>query len=52
MRPKTGIASYMQNGGKLEEAVKMAGHRSTQTTKLYDHSGDSITLDEVKRITI
>jgi hypothetical protein len=28
------------------------GHESPRTTKLYDRTGDEITLDEVERITI
>jgi hypothetical protein len=30
----------------------MAAHESPRTTKLYDHTGDEITLDEVERIAI
>jgi hypothetical protein len=30
----------------------MAAHESPCTTKLYDRTGDEITLDEVERITI
>jgi hypothetical protein len=30
----------------------MAAHESPHTTKLYDHTGDEITLDGVERITI
>ena len=29
----------------------MAAHESPRTTKLYDRTGDEITLDEVERIT-
>ena len=29
-----------------------SGHESPRTTKLYDRTGDEITLDEVERITI
>jgi hypothetical protein len=31
---------------------EMAAHESPRTTKLYDRTGDEITLDEVERITI
>ncbi len=48
----TGITNYMQNGGELKEAQKMAAHESARTTGLYDRSDDSITLDEIERITI
>jgi hypothetical protein len=30
----------------------MAAHESPKTTKLYDRTGDAITLDEVERIKI
>jgi hypothetical protein len=36
----------------LEDAQEMAAHESPRTTKLYDRTGDEITLDEVERITI
>jgi hypothetical protein len=39
-------------GGTLENAQAMAAHESRRTTKLYDRTGDEITLDEVERIAI
>ena len=39
-------------GGTLEKAQKMANHESAKTTKLYDRPEDTITLDEIERITI
>ena len=48
----TGITAYLDNGGVLEHAQSMAAHESPRTTKLYDRTGDEITLDEVDRITI
>jgi hypothetical protein len=38
--------------GTLENAQAMAAHESPRTTKLYDRTGDGITLDEVERINI
>jgi site-specific recombinase XerD len=38
--------------GTLENAQLMAAHESPRTTKLYDRTGDEITLDEVERIVI
>jgi hypothetical protein len=35
-----------------ENAQVMAAHESPRTTKLYDRTGDEITLDEVERINI
>jgi site-specific recombinase XerD len=48
----TGITAYLEAGGTLENAQAMAAHESPRTTKLYDRTGDAITLDEVERITI
>jgi integrase/recombinase XerD len=48
----TGITAYMDAGGTLENAQRMAAHESPRTTKLYDRTGDEITLDEVERIRI
>ena len=48
----TGITAYLENGGTLENAQLMAAHESLRTTKLYDRTGDEITLDEVERIAI
>jgi integrase/recombinase XerD len=36
----------------LENAAMIAAHESPRTTKLYDRTGDEITLDEVERIVI
>jgi site-specific recombinase XerD len=48
----TGITNYLEHGGTLEKAQQMAAHESPKTTKLYDRTDDSITLDEVERIAI
>ena len=48
----TGITNYLQNGGSLEHARALASHESSQTTRLYDHSGDKLSLDEIERIRI
>jgi len=48
----TGITAYLDAGGTLENAEAMAAHESPRTTKLYDRTGDEITLDEVERIAI
>jgi len=48
----TGITAYLEAGGSLENAQAMAAHESPRTTKLYDRTGDEITLDEVERITL
>ena len=48
----TGITAYLENGGTIENAQAIANHESPKTTKLYDRTGDQITLDEVERIVI
>ena len=48
----TGITAYLENGGTIENAQMIAAHESPRTTKLYDRTGDEITLDEVERIAI
>lgn len=46
----TGITNYLAHGGVLEEARKMAGHKSAETTRLYDRNIDSVDPEEVLRI--
>lgn len=48
----TGITVYLQNGGSLEAAQRMANHESIRTTKLYDRTHEQVTLDEVERIVL
>lgn len=48
----TGITAYLENGGTIENAQAIANHESPKTTKLYDRTGDQITLDEVEIILI
>lgn len=48
----TGITTFLENGGTIENAQAIAAHESPRTTKLYDRTGDKITLDEIERIII
>ena len=48
----TGITVYLSNGGTLEHAQQIAGHASPKTTKLYDRTADTVTVDEIERIVI
>ena len=48
----TGITAYLSNGGTLEHAQQIAGYASPKTTKLYDRTADTITVDEIERIVI
>ena len=46
----TGITAYLSTGGTLEHAQQIAGHASPKTTKLYDRTADTVTVDEIERI--
>ncbi len=48
----TGITTFLENGGTIENAQAIAAHESPRTTMLYDRTGDKITLDEIERIII
>jgi len=48
----TGIATYLENSGILENAQKMAAHASTRATQLYDRRRDDVTLDDIVKIDI
>jgi len=45
-------ADYLTNGGRLEEAQRMAGHSNAKTTGLYDRRNDDVSVGEVERIGI
>lgn len=46
----TGITTYLNAGGSLEDARIMANHSNATTTKLYDRTGDKVKIREVNRI--
>jgi integrase len=48
----TGITAYLDNGGSIEHAQRIAAHESPRTTKLYDRTGDQVSLDEIEKIQI
>ena len=48
----TGITVYLENGGTLENAQRIAAHESPRTTKLYDRTGDKVSLEEIERVRI
>ena len=48
----TGINAYLEGGGTIEHAQRIANHESPKATKLYDRTSDQIDLDEVERIMI
>jgi integrase len=48
----TGITAYLDNGGSIANAQRIAAHESPRTTKLYDRTGDEVSLDDIERIVI
>jgi hypothetical protein len=42
----------MNSGGTIEIAQRIAGHNSPATTRIYDRSGDQLTLEEIERVQI
>ncbi len=48
----TGITLYLDGDGRIEHAQRIAGHESPRTTKLYDRTGDQVSLDEIERVRI
>ncbi|MFN7964911.1 MAG: tyrosine-type recombinase/integrase [Acidobacteriota bacterium] len=48
----TGITAYLEKGGTVEHAQRIANHEDPRTTKQYDRRGDEVTLDEIERIAI
>ena len=49
---ETGITTYLNAGGLLEDARIMANHSNATTKKLYDRTGDIAKIQEVNRIDI
>ena len=39
-------------GTNVEHAEQIAGHASPKTTRLYDRTADTVTVDEMERIVI
>ena len=46
----TGVTGYMNSGGTIEIAQRIAEHTSPATTRIYDRSGDRLTLEEIERV--
>jgi integrase len=46
----TGITLHQEAGGRLEDAAELAGHASTQTTRLYSRASRKVQRKEVERI--
>jgi len=48
----TGITLYLAADGRMEHGQRIAAHESPRTTKLYDRTGDEVSLDEIERVRI
>lgn len=46
----TGITSFLENGGELETAQRIAAHSDSRTTKLYDRRDQRIEQGEIERV--
>jgi integrase/recombinase XerD len=46
----TGITTFLENGGQLETAQRIAGHADSRTTKGYDRRATRLELEEITRI--
>ena len=47
-----GITDYMENGGDITIAQRMAGHANIKTTQVYDRRDDEISFSEIERVGI
>jgi integrase/recombinase XerD len=46
----TGITTFLENGGQLETAQRIAGHADSRTTKGYDRRATRLELSEILRV--
>ena len=46
----TGITSYLENRGKLEQAQDIAAHADPRTTRLYDRRNVKVERSEIERV--
>jgi len=47
-----GMTDYMENGGDITVAQRMAGHANIRTTQMYDRRGDEVSFSEIERVGI
>ena len=47
-----GITDYLENGGDINIAKRMAGHSNIKTTELYDRRGDEVSFSEIEKVGI
>ena len=48
----TGITVFLENGGTIEDAQRMANHSDVKTTKLYDRRSDDVSVEMVELVRI
>jgi site-specific recombinase XerD len=46
----TVITTFLEEGGTLEVAQRIAGHADSRTTKLYDRRGQKVMLEDMERL--
>ena len=44
-----GITDYLERGGDINIAKRMAGHSNVKTTELYDRRGDEVSFSEIEQ---
>ena len=47
-----GITDYLDRGGDINIARRMAGHSAIKTTGLYDRRSDDISFSDIERVGI
>jgi integrase/recombinase XerD len=47
-----GLTDYLERGGDINIAKRMAGHSNVKTTELYDRRGDEVSFSEIERVGI
>ncbi len=47
---ETGSTYFLEHGGTLQTAARIAGHASTKTTQLYDRCNSGVEQGEIERI--
>ena len=48
----TGITNFPENAGTIENAQRIAVHKSPRTTKLYHRNSSPLTPDEIEKVRI
>jgi integrase/recombinase XerD len=46
----TGVTNFLQNGGSLEIAQRIAGHADRRATKMYDRRAQRVLVEDMERI--